>query len=454
MKNAVIAVLVLATLGFGYVTVQSKLKMNLGDKGKTAKIVRSDLTLPINATGEVRAERRIIIKAEASGEIIEILRRGGERVSQGDLLIRLDKDEELRSVNRSKLDVQVAEARLEEARIILQQAQTADLATAQARVDEARPNVELAKFRLDKLKALDPSQRNEEEMLQRRSFYASQRAALSAAEATLEKARLAIPLLEQRIKQAEATHQTVQHNLADSERRLRETDIIAPINGILADVRRDVGEVIQGGKTTFTGGTELAVILDTGKMVVRAEVDEADIGRVLTIAPKWAQPGNDGSIKAPASLKAASALIEHLPEITVEAYRGEQFVGVIERLYPEPKTINNVVTYQVDVLILGENRSKLLPGMRADVSFTSEHIADAVLCPNEAIREGPNGELGVYVPPTDPAAEGAEPEFVVCKVGLSNGSFSEIKEGLKEGTMVYTKMPRIVAKKKDKKKNR
>jgi multidrug efflux pump subunit AcrA (membrane-fusion protein) len=454
MKNAVIVILVLATLGFGYFTVQSKLKMPLGDKGKTAKIVRSDLTLPINATGEIKAARRIVVKAEASGEIIEILKEAGQQVHEGELLIRLDEEEEQRSVERAKLDVQITEARLIEAQTNLEQTQTADIQAAQARVDQIQASLEYTKFQQTKVEELPADKRLPDELVQRNSAYRSQLAQLEGAKADLAKVRLSGERAEQLVAQAKATHETAKRNLEDANRRLKETKIIAPIDGILAVVPRHKGEVIQGGKTTFTGGTELALILDTSKMVVRAEVDEADIGRVLDIAPPWAQPGNDGSVRPPGTLEKALEEVEHLPKITVEAFREEEFVGVIERLYPEPKIINNVVTYQVDVLILGENRSKLLPGMRADVSFTSEHIADAVLCPNEAIREGPNGELGVYVPPAEPAAEGAEPEFIVCKVGLSNGSFSEIKEGLKEGTMVYTKMPRIVAKKKDKKKNR
>jgi hypothetical protein len=79
--------------------------------------------------------------------------------------------------------------------------------------------------------------------------------------------------------------------------------------------------------------------------------------------------------------------------------------------------------------------------MRADVRFTSEHVKDVVLCPNEAIREGPAGELGVYVPKKAVAEDEWPAEFVACKFGLDNGNYSEVREGLADGMAVYTKLP-------------
>ena len=122
----------------------------------------------------------------------------------------------------------------------------------------------------------------------------------------------------------------------DESLRLTKTDIISPINGVVADVRTQIGEVIQGGKTTLTGGTVLAIVLDDQRVLVRAEVDEADIGRILLISPPWAIPGHDAILQMPTDLEAASAAVKFPPEITVESFRDEEFQGVIERIYPGP----------------------------------------------------------------------------------------------------------------------
>lgn len=454
MKNVIIAILLVATIVVGYVAATSKLRLSLeGLEGKTEKIARGNLTLPINATGEIRADRRVMIKAEASGEVIEIARYPGDRVSRGDLLIRLQPDDEQRNVDRAKLDVEVASARLKEAQLNLEQAQTADLASAKAAVDQVEAALKLSKYRAERIDE-NPELYHTDEQLQRVSAYESHLAQLASAEAAVEKVKLAIPRAEQLVRQANATYETGRTNLGDAEQRLSETDIVAPLDGIMADLNTQIGEVIQGGMRTITGGTVLAVVLDMDKLIVRAEVDEADIGRVLAIAPEWAQPGHPTSVQVPEELHAAAETREHLPAITVESFRDEEYTGIIERIYPEPRTISGVVTYLVDVVIISENKDRLLPGMRADVSFTSEYAENVLLCPNEAIHEGPGGRLGVYVPKKGAPPDERQTEFIPCKFGLDNGNYSEVREGLTEAMVVYTRLPARRDRDKDQEKRR
>ena len=373
-------------------------------------------------------------------------------MAAGDLIIRLQKDDEQRNVNRAKLELDAALANLETARIRATQAETADLASAQARVDQLTATVEFARFRKDKVAGLAEDQRHAEEMLERETTYRSQLAQLNQAKAALEAAKLAIPLARQAVTQAEARHESARNTLGDAEKRLADTDVLAPVDGIIADIRTQIGEVIQGGKTTFTGGTVLAVVLDMDKLIVRAEVDEADVGRVLEIAPAWAQPGHEESDRVPEDFARVAATSEHLPVITVESFRDDEFEGVIERIFPEPVSRSGVVTYLVDVVVVSKNKDKLLSGMRADVSFTSEHVAGALLCPNEAIREGADGRFGVYIPKEGSPPSERETEFVACKFGLDNGNYSEVLDGLAEGMGVYTKLP--LKQDKDRKKKR
>ena len=99
------------------------------------------------------------------------------------------------------------------------------------------------------------------------------------------------------------------------------------------------------------------------------------------------------------------------------------------------------MTYLVDVVVVSENRDLLLPGMRADVRFTSEHVENVLLCPNEAIHEGPDGQLGVYVPKPGASPDERAVEFIPCRFGLDNGTYTEVRAGLKEGMEVYVRLP-------------
>jgi len=443
MKNFVIVFLVVGLSVTGYIAATKSFKMSLESlEGKKEKIIRGDLTLPINATGQVRPARRVEIKSKASGEVIEVTRIPGDLVRAGDVIIRLQQDDEQRNVNRVKLDLITAAARLEETKLRLQLAEGPDLDSANAKVQQFRESIRLHKYRLDKVRALPSEQTNEEELLQREVAYNRELLNLADAQANRGRAELAIPLAQQAVTQAEAAHARIIDNLADAEKLLRETEIIAPINGIVGSIAVDVGDVIQGGKTTFTGGTVLATVLDMSRIVVEAEVDESDIERVRAIAPAWAIPHRDPSVRMPDDLDRLAAGMDHLPVITVESFRNDEFIGVIALINPEPSDRAGVVAYIVDVVVASANRKLLLPGMRADVRFTSEHRENVVLCPNEAIREGKNGGLGVYVPKTGAAPQEHETDFLECRFGLSNGNYSEVLcEELEPGMAVYTKLP-------------
>lgn len=442
MKNIVILILFATTVVGGYMVASSRFRLNLeGIDGKLETIRRGDLTLPINATGEVKAGFRSEIKSKASGEVIEIFKKAGDRVRAGDLLIRLQPDDEQRSVDRAKLDLTVSEARLREAELSLRQAKIADLPAAEARLVQQEQAVRMSKFQMEKVTALPEEQRYAEELLQRETTLLQQVAQVKVARADVEKVKVAILRAEQSVKQARAAFESASTNLKDAEKRLLETDIVAKVDGIVATINTQVGEVIQGGQTTFTGGTVLAVLLDLDKLIVKAEVDESDIGRVLDLAPAWSRPGHEDTELMPERLEDAVAVLEHVPVITVESFRDQEFRGVIERIYPESRTLSGVVTYLVDVVIASDNRSILLPGMRADVKFTSEHATNVVLCPNEAIKEGPAGKLGVYIPVKSEAPDSHETKFVECSFGLDNGNYSEVRAGLEPGARVYIKMP-------------
>jgi HlyD family secretion protein len=442
MKNIVIAILTVVLLVVGYMQLVKLRLPTPGSEGKTAKVIRGDLTLPINATGEVKSAYRVEVKAKASGEVIKIALNAGDRVRAGDLILSLLRTEEQRTVDRAKQETAIAKARLSTARLKLELAKGADLNSVKARVAELEPLIAYSKFRKDKIEALEATQRNEEEVRQRDSDYRRQLAQLDAAKAAVEKAGLAIPLAENAIAEAASSYEAAKSTLADAEKRLRETNVHSPIDGVIADIKVQIGSIIQGGQTTFGNGTVLAIVLDMDRLLVQAEVDESDIGSVLAIAPEWAKPGHESSVQMPTDLAVALAAVEHPPEITVESFRDEIFTGVIERIFPEPKSTGGVVTYLVDVVVTSENRHRLLSGMRADVRFTSEYVTDVVLCPNEAIKEGPLGKLGVYVPKkgTDPAERATE--FIPCKLGLDNGVYSEVVDGLSEGATVYTKRPK------------
>ncbi|MCG3130358.1 MAG: Macrolide export protein MacA [Phycisphaerae bacterium] len=438
IKKLLITILVLAVGVLGYFQLRSFRLSFTFTEGKTAKITRGDLTVPIEAVGEVLPARRIEIKAEASGEVLEILKQPGDVVQAGDAIIRLDREEEDRNLDRAQQEVSAAEARLERAKLTLSNLERVELRRANELVDQLDAQHFHAEFRLAKTRELADA--TDDELIAAQTNASVLASRVRDAVAGRDGVLIQIGIAAKDVSISEATLKSAQQTLGDARERLEKTEIRSPIDGMIGEMRTQVGEVIQGGKTTLTGGTLLATVIDTRKLIVRAEVDEAEIGRVYDIAPTWARPGSADRTAAPADWAAAAQGQEGLPVIRVDTFRDETFTGIIERILPEPKKVQEAVYYPVDVVLISENRGKLFKGMRADVTFTADRVSDVLLCPEEAIVEGPRGDLGVYVPDRDAGEEHAT-RFVACRLGLSNGMYSEVMEGLEEGAVVYTKLP-------------
>lgn len=443
MKNFLIILFGIGTLTAAYLGLK---QIRLPDENRDGELVvihRGDLTLPINATGKIIFAREVEIKAEASGEVINILKHPGDRTQRGELIVRLDKEEEQRNVDRATDEVNRLEAALAQSKVALEISKGSKVATAKAALAEIEANLPPIKYRRDKI-VNDEVSYNPDERLQVVAAYESQLAQRDRAAAAVREAESNIQMQEQQVKQAKSMLDGAKNQLADAQRRLNKTDILSPIDGMIGEMRVQVGEVIQGGKTTITGGSVLCLIYDDSVMKVQAEVDEADLEGVLKIAPLWSRPGKSSADQMPTDLGAAEQAAGTLCEVTVDSFREDVFDGVIERIHPSPRSMSGVTTYPVDIVITSSNRFKLFPGMRAEVEFTAEQVHDVVLCPNEAIREDPTGKfLGVYIPRKAETPGERKTEFVRVKTGLDNGVYTEIREGLAEGTKVYSKLPRV-----------
>ncbi len=457
MKKWILGLVIAVLLYFGWQKL-SGARVNLAFMQEKAAIVgRGDLTIPITGTGEIQPKSRSVIKPEASGEVMEIPVDPGQLVQAGELLIRLDQEEEQRNVTRMKNDVARASATLEQQKLRLKERKTSALAQIDARIKGTEAQLKDAEFRYKKTKDLyDRDLENLDVMTRVEASYEQLVAQLDGLKADRAQADIAIGLSERDVELAEKAFETAETNLRDAEKRLRETEIRSPIDGMVSRINVEVGAVVQGGKTTFTGGTELAVVSDISDMYVQTEVSDADIGAVMWLAPPSARPGGLELAEQLAAddvvpLVSTNSLVpeiglEGVPvTVMVDSFRDQEFTGVIESIDPEPRKAQNIVTYIVHIRVTSQNRMMLalVPGMQADVEFTAEAVTDATLIPHEAIHRGPNDKLGVYVRELNPETKEHKPRFVSCRFGLDNGLYAELVEGegITAGIEVYTKLP-------------
>jgi len=158
------------------------------------------------------------------------------------------------------------------------------------------------------------------------------------------------------------------------------------------------GEVIvKGVNPGQTVTTSDAVVVLSDRLIVQAQVDETDIGKV----------------------KVGQSAI-----VTLDAYPQIEVKSKVDHIYYESTTVNNVTIYEVDILpetVPDVFRS----GMSANVQIIQEHIENALLLPLEAVSQQ-NGKSFVMVVP----ALGQKPAPTEVQTGLSDDKNIQILSGV------------------------
>jgi len=451
MKRIVVTIVIIAVLVGGYGWVRNQQVSLTALEGVKTKVRRGDLEMPITANGHIQPASVTKMKGEASGEVVETPFDVGMMVRKGDLLIRLDPTDEQRNVDRAKADRERARINRERAKTTLDQTQTVGLALAGAKQAQAEARQLRANTVFEKTKRLhDSGQTSQYEYNNAKANKDEADAALDAAKAEVTQAGIAVDLAEQDVTIAEENLRAAEKVYEDTLERLAETKVYSPVHGMVLSRAVQVGEVVQSGKTSLTGGTVLVELADVSDIYAVVNVDEADIGLVRELAPPEARPGPTAT--QPARLPAEAIDDKQLVEVKVESLREEVFRGVIERISPQSEVSQAIATFKVWIRVVGDNRDKLigLLNARAEAHFMAKSVTNAILVNYDAFQKDPNGDgFGVYIPEIKEGEARESAKFVACKFGADNGIDVEVIEGLEEGDEVWVQLPKKTRKEKE-----
>ncbi len=173
--------------------------------------------------------------------------------------------------------------------------------------------------------------------------------------------------------------------------------LVSPINAEVIVAKTQAGQTVT---------TSEAVVVLSDTLIVRAEVDETDIGKI----------------------KLAQDAI-----IILDAYPDDKIKAKVDHIYYESQTVNNVTIYEVDLL------PEALPeffrsGMNATVNFIEESKNNSLLIPLEAVTRE-KGEAFVSLK----QANGSEPLKQKITTGLSDDKNTEVLSGLSANDTVIVK---------------
>lgn len=191
--------------------------------------------------------------------------------------------------------------------------------------------------------------------------------------------------------------------------------ITSPIDGVVLSKSVEEGQTVAA---SFSTPELFTIAQDLTNMQVVADVDEADIGDV-----------KEGERVT----------------FTVDAYPDDTFEGEVKQVRQEATTTNNVVTYEV-VISAPNADLKLKPGLTANVTIYTAERKGVLSVPSKALRFTPQKETVGKMKIVDAAnaknkvwtIEGNSIVAHKVNIGMTDGTNTQIVDGIAEGTKVVT----------------
>ena len=359
------------------------------DPEKLVRVEKIDLARSVVATGKIEPTTKVEIKSKASGIVLKLPVNVGDVVHQGQVICELDQNDLLPRLRQAKAALNVAEAQLKSAQADLER----------NKVEAAGPDVPFLKKDMDRARmmfqemlvpqtARDDAEKNYQMGLNRQ-----------------QQAIVNLGVSQAAISKAEAQVEQVRAQLSQSEEDLRNATIVSPIDGVVLSRDREVGDAVSSILTMGSGATLIMTLGDLREVYVKGKVDESDIGKVYLGQPA---------------------------RITVESYKDRNFAGKVTKISPMGVEKDNVTTFEVRVSISNESR-KLMATMTANAEIMLEERKGVLAVPEGAIIYKKDRSTEVEI--LDAASETGKRRVPVT-TGISNGSKTQIAQGLSEGQQV------------------
>ena len=329
----------------------------------------------LSATGYIVAHHTINVNSKVTGRLAWIGVEKGDKVKEGQVLVRLEDQEFRANYEQAKGAVENAQAYLEE---LQHGSRPEEIQEAQHNLDEARATLANDKLTLDRTKELAGSGVVSRQQLDDATakFEADQERANSLQKA-FQLTKIG-PRPEELLRAQGALAQT-QGALDYAKSQLDATVIRAPVTGTILDRTAEKGELITAQfASAAAGGPQGSVVslADLNDLQVELDIAQADFARL--------SPAQKGIV-------------------TTDAYPDKTYDGQIAQISPEANRQKATVQVKVQVLNPGKYPGvQLRPEMNATVRFlANEQPKDAkepagVFVPSTAMRDR-DGKKVVYL---------------------------------------------------------
>jgi macrolide-specific efflux system membrane fusion protein len=371
--------LLVALLGWAYSSTRPE----------TAAVARRDIVVILPLEGKVVAPplARADIAAPYAAPVERVYASVGDRVKQGDVLVELSHPSAQAAYEQARREVEAAEAAYTEA----SRQASGSLDAARKELDAARA----AERQARQAAAAPPAEEGTVTITEPAPELADATARRIAAEQAVLQAEAdrAATLAPYR-QRLEAARQA----LRDAQSGRKQAMIRSPLDGtVLALNARPGQELAADGKTP------VATVVDLSELQVHAPMSADEADGVKPGATAWLQFG---------------------------PLAGERFEGTVTRITTETGGVLGAGRRYVALIEFKNEQGQVKPDMDASVSVRLGQAEDVPAVPTDAIDRDEAGRPVVAV------LRGGRWQEVVVDPGLSDGRYTAIRSGLKEGETI------------------
>lgn len=348
MKKRRILILVICLVVVGIVLAAVFTRGSGPEIGPTTfNVTRGDIIRSIIVDGNLQMPNKAYLSFGITGTVTEVLVAEGNNVTKDQVLARLDAPSLETAVEMAELQVEIAEEQ----------------------VKAAKAQYEIAKENLDN-------------------------GVLGVSEDVLE---LQVDIAKASWESAKLGLESAILSMESAELNLEKTEIVAPFDGLVADISITEGKEIS----TAALATPAISLVDTDDIEMLGSIDEIDISFV--------ELNQEANVR-----------LDSLPD--------EEITGEVAFISPIGTSLVGVVSYET-MITLSEPNERLRDGMTATAEVIIERRDDVLFIPNRALRgTWENPEVLVFL-------DGQQEEREIS-LGLTDGINTEVLSGLEEGEEV------------------
>jgi HlyD family secretion protein len=283
----------------------------------------SDIQVAVNEVGTIEPVVKVDVKSTLSGEVTELLVREGDRVTHGQVIARVQPD--------------------------VNQAQT---------LSQVRSGLNMAQInQADAQRNFDNNKKLHDEGLVSGESVKDYKMRLDTALEDLESAKTKMRIV---VESGIPLDKPISTN--------QRINIVSPMDGYIINKNVEVGQTVMSGVSSFNEGTAIYTVADVGDMLIKASVNEVDIGRVRMNAPVV---------------------------ITVDAFPYRKFDGKVTHISPAAHLKDKIKVFDTEVTLV-QQVPEFRAGMTANIEIRGERVEKAMSVPVEAIFKKDGKEV-VYV---------------------------------------------------------